>query len=202
MSMPEPRLAPALDGAALDPEVVHAGELDAVPVALRPDVPDDQAPQDDVVGGALGGAAVVDVDAVALGPRHDQVVQLDVGGVGEVQARAAALDDRRTLGVVRPQDDGPAGLAPQPPGREAAPVGAGGQADRRPRPGLGQRRRSSSVSATARVVNSAGGIGPEARAGRGIRQAKTRARPLRRREPNCWGISTASGDLEGIRPRW
>src|SRR3954447_17632599 len=79
-------VAPPLDGAALDPEVVHARELDAVPVPSRPDVPDYQPPQEDVVGGAVVGAAVVDVEAVAPDPGHDQVVQLDVGGVGQVEA--------------------------------------------------------------------------------------------------------------------
>ena len=77
--------APSFDGAALDPEILHAGELDPVPVAGRSYVPDDHSSQQDVMGGHVERTAVVDVDAVASRPRHDQVMQFEVRDLREVE---------------------------------------------------------------------------------------------------------------------
>src|SRR6185312_5589234 len=102
---------------------------DAVPAAIRPDVPDDQAPQEDVAGGAVVGAAVVDVQAVAPDLGDHQAMQFDIGGIGEVQA-GAPLDHGGACGVGRCQDDRLAGLASQPPDGEPAPIGARCDPDR------------------------------------------------------------------------
>ena len=82
--------APALDGAALEPEVVQAGEFDPVMVPAATAVADRQVAQDDVVGRRLDGPGIVDVDPVRGRARDDQADELE----GRRRRGAAAADHR------------------------------------------------------------------------------------------------------------
>src|SRR5206468_2858581 len=89
---------PAFDGTAFDPEIIHTGELDSVPVAGRSDVPDDHISQQDVMGGQVERTTVVDIDAVASRPHHDQVMEFDMRDPREVKPRCPIPENGRRFG--------------------------------------------------------------------------------------------------------
>ena len=109
-----------------DEVVVHAGEFEAVLVAAVADVVDAEAAEDDVAGGVLVVvvAAVVAVEAVAGGASDLKVVEHEVAHAREVEALAAARDDRAGFALYPADPDRGGGGAGEIGEVGAAGVGA------------------------------------------------------------------------------
>ncbi len=104
--MPEPAAgSPALDGAVFNAEIDEAGEFDAIAITTGSDVADSQPAQDNMVGGAIEGTTVVDVDAIDSGVADDEVVQFQEGWAREMDA-GGALKHRGMSGVGSGKNDG------------------------------------------------------------------------------------------------
>ena len=153
---------PAFEDALLDAEVREARQLDAVVVARGTHVRHAQTREQHVVGGSLGRAPVVEVDAVARRAPEGEVAQLDVGGVGQLDAGGAADEHGRPRGIGAGEHDG---LALRP---ESPDVGSR-------RPGTRRARRGCASPASRRGAPCAG---------RPASRTRTVARrPASRRDP-------------------